>query len=172
MPTYYGGWTNDFKYKNFDLSILLQYSGGNKIFNGTIATISDMRYWNNSVDVYNNSWRNPGDKAKYAKPIYADTYSNGTSYAISDWIENGDYLRLKLLSLGYTFNTKNWPKKVGISSLRFYATAQNLFCITSYSGLDPESLISANDQAALQGGVDKNALPQAKIYTLGVNINF
>ncbi|MDR1918795.1 MAG: TonB-dependent receptor [Tannerellaceae bacterium] len=172
MPTYYGGWTNDFKYKNIDLSILFQYSGGNKIFNGTIATISDMRYWSNSLDVYNNIWEKPGDVAKYAKPIYGDTYSNGTSYAISDWIENGDYLRLKNITLGYTFNTKKWSKKVGISSLRLYAMAQNLFCLTAYTGLDPESLISSNEQAALQGGVDKNALPQAKVYTFGLNVTF
>ncbi|OAV74762.1 Outer membrane cobalamin receptor protein, SusC/RagA family [Bacteroidales bacterium Barb7] len=171
MPTYYGGWTNDFKYKSFDLAILLQYSGGNYIYNGSTATLSDMRFWNNSTDVYNNAWRNSGDKAKYAKPIYADNVSNGSSMPISDWIEKGDYLRLKNITLGYTFNTRNWGR-AGISSLRVYASAQNLFCLTGYSGLDPESLISANDQAALQGGVDKNALPQAKVFTFGVNIGF
>jgi TonB-linked SusC/RagA family outer membrane protein len=171
LPTYYGGWTNDFKYKNFDLSILFQYSGGNYIYNGSAATLSDMRYWNNSMDVYNNAWTNPGDQAKYAKPIYGDNVSNGSVYPISDWVEKGDYLRLKTLTLGYTFNTRNWTKS-GISALRLYAAAQNLFCLTGYSGLDPESLISSNDQAALQGGVDKNSLPQSKVFTFGVNITF
>jgi TonB-linked SusC/RagA family outer membrane protein len=171
MPTYYGGWTNDFKYKNFDLSILLQYSGGNYIFNGSTATLSDMRYWNNATDVYNNYWKTSGDQAKFAKPIYGDNTSNGSAFPISDWVEKGDYLRLKTLSLGYTFNTRNWAKS-GVSALRFYVAAQNLFCLTGYTGLDPESLISSNDQAALQGGVDKNALPQAKVYTLGVNVSF
>ena len=76
MPTYFGGWTNDFKYKNFDLSILFQYSGGNYIYNGTTATLSDMRYWNNAVEVYNNYWKAPGDNAKFAKPIYGDNVSN------------------------------------------------------------------------------------------------
>lgn len=171
LPTYYGGWANDFKYKNFDLSLLLQFSGGNKIFNGSTATLSDMRYWNNSLDVYNNYWKQPGDNAKYAKPIYGDNVSNGSSMPISDWIENGDYLRFKNLTLGYTFNTKNWGK-AGINSLRLYASAQNLFILTSYSGLDPESLISENAQAGLQGGVDKNALPQSRVYTFGVNVTF
>jgi TonB-linked SusC/RagA family outer membrane protein len=171
MPTYYGGWTNDFKYKNFDLSVLLQYSGGNYIYNGSTATLSDMRYWNNAVDVYNSYWKTSGDKAKYAKPIYGDNASNGSVFPITDWVEKGDYLRLKTLTLGYTFNTRNWTK-AGISALRFYATAQNLFCLTGYSGLDPESLISSNDQAALQGGVDKNSLPQAKVFTFGVNVTF
>ncbi|MDR1919188.1 MAG: TonB-dependent receptor [Tannerellaceae bacterium] len=171
MPTYYGGWTNDFKYKNFDLSVLLQYSGGNYIYNGSTATLSDMRDWNNSVDMYNNAWRNPGDQAKFAKPIYSDNTSNGSAFPISDWVEKGDYLRLKTLTLGYTFNTRNWSK-AGISTLRLYAAAQNLFCLTGYTGLDPESLISSNDQAALQGGVDKNTLPQAKVFTFGVNVSF
>ncbi|KAA6333449.1 TonB-dependent receptor SusC [termite gut metagenome] len=172
MPTYYGGWANDFKYKNFDLSILLQYSGGNYVYNGTTATLSDFRFWNNSVDVYENVWKNPGDKAKYAKPIYGDNTSNGSAFPISDWVEKGDYIRLKNITLGYTFNTRNWSEEVGINTLRFYASAQNLLCLTEYSGLDPESLISENDQAALQGGVDKNSLPQAKVFTFGVNITF
>jgi TonB-linked SusC/RagA family outer membrane protein len=171
MPTYYGGWTNDFKYRNFDLSVLLQYSGGNYIFNGSTATLSDMRYWNNSLDVYNHYWKNPGDNARYAKPIYGDNTSNGSAFPISDWVEKGDYLRLKTATLGYTFNTRSWSKS-GISALRLYFAAQNLFCLTAYTGLDPESLISENDQAALQGGVDKNALPQSKIFTFGVNISF
>ncbi|MDR1602996.1 MAG: TonB-dependent receptor [Tannerella sp.] len=172
MPTYYGGWTNEIKYRQFDLTLLFQYSGGNKVFNGTTATVSDMRTWSNSLEVYNSVWRNPGDNAKYAKPIYGDNYSNGSNWAISDWIERGDYLRLKTLTLGYSFNTKRWPKIVGIGSLRLYAMAQNLFCLTGYSGLDPESLISSNSNAALFGGIDKNTLPQSKVFTFGVNVGF
>nr|WP_250736558.1 SusC/RagA family TonB-linked outer membrane protein [Bacteroides fragilis] len=56
LPTWYGGWTNNFKYKGFDLSLFFQFSGGNKIYNGTKASVSDMRYWNNSKDVYNKYW--------------------------------------------------------------------------------------------------------------------
>jgi TonB-linked SusC/RagA family outer membrane protein len=171
LPTYYGGWANDFKYKNFDLSLLFQFSGGNKIFNGSTATLSDMRFWNNSLDVYNNYWKEPGQKAKYAKPVYADNISNGTSMPITDWVENGDYLRFKNVTLGYTFNTRGWTK-AGINALRLYASAQNLFILTSYTGLDPESLISSNSEAALQGGVDKNALPQSRVFTFGVNVTF
>lgn len=102
------------------------------------ATMSDMRFWNNSTDVYKTIWRQPGDVSDYAKPEVNDNYSNGSANPISDFIENGDYLRLKNLVIGYTFNTKNWSKKIGISQLRLYATATNLFCITGYSGMDPE----------------------------------
>lgn len=168
LPTFYGGWSNNFKYKNFDLSILFQFSGGNKIYNGTTATCSDMRYWNNTTDVLQNYWREGHTDAKYAYPVYGDNYSNGSSKPITDWVENGDYIRCKNISLGYTFNTRNWT--VGISSLRLYAQAQNLFVITGYSGLDPEACMSAS--ANLEGGIDKNTLPQARVFTFGVNMTF
>jgi outer membrane receptor protein involved in Fe transport len=172
LPTWYGGWSNNFSYKRFDLSLFFQFSGGNKIYNGTHATISDMRFWNNSVDVYNKYWTPDRTNATYPIPVYGDNVSNGSAYQISDWLEKGDYLRLKNVSLGYTFDTNApWAKKLGISALRLYAQAQNLFVITGYSGLDPEALTNVNSPT-LAGGTDKNTLPQEKIYTFGVNITF
>lgn len=78
---------------------------------------------------------------------------------------------MKNVSLGYTFNTKNWSKAVGISALRLYVQAQNLFVITGYSGMDPETLTNV-ESATLSGGTDKNTLPQARTYTIGVNLTF
>ena len=77
LPTFYGGWSNNFTYKDFDLSLLFQFSGGNKIYNGTKATMSDVRWWNNSKDVWDNYWTPERTNAKYAKPIWGDNYSNG-----------------------------------------------------------------------------------------------
>ncbi|UVV63538.1 TonB-dependent receptor [Bacteroides fragilis] len=171
LPTRYGGWTNNFKYKGFDLSLFFQFSGGNKIYNGTKASVSDMRYWNNSKDVYKKYWTPERTHAEYPMPIYGDNYSNGSALPISDLVERGDYLRLKNVSLGYTFNTKNWSKAVGISALRLYVRAQNLFVITGYSGMDPETLTNV-ESATLSGGTDKNTLPQARTYTIGVNLTF
>ena len=171
LPTWYGGWTNNFKYKGFDLSLFFQFSGGNKIYNGTKASVSDMRYWNNSKDVYKKYWTPGRTHAEYPMPIYGDNYSNGSALPISDLVERGDYLRLKNVSLGYTFNTKNWSKAVGISALRLYVQAQNLFVITGYSGMDPETLTNV-ESATLSGGTDKNTLPQARTYTIGVNLTF
>ena len=171
LPTWYGGWTNNFKYKGFDLSLFFQFSGGNKIYNGTKASVSDMRYWNNSKDVYKKYWTPERTHAEYPMPIYGDNYSNGSALPISDLVERGDYLRLKNVSLGYTFNTKNWSKAVGISALRLYVQAQNLFVITGYSGMDPETLTNV-ESATLSGGTDKNTLPQARTYTIGVNLTF
>lgn len=174
QPTFYGGWTNNLKYKNFDLTIMFQYSGGNYLYNGTTATCSDMRYWNNTLDVLNHYWTPERTDAKYALPIYGDNYSNGSSKPISDWVEKADYIRLKQLALGYTFNTKKW--NCGISSLRLYAQAQNLFVLTGYSGLDPEANLYGNSSTAsaanLQAGVDKNTMPQARVFTFGANITF
>ena len=171
LPTWYGGWTNNFKYKGFDLSLFFQFSGGNKIYNGTKASVSDMRYWNNSKDVYKKYWTPERTHAEYPMPIYGDNYSNGSALPISDLVERGDYLRLKNVSLGYTFNTKNWSKAVGISALRLYVQAQNLFVITGYNGMDPETLTNV-ESATLSGGTDKNTLPQARTYTIGVNLTF
>lgn len=171
LPTWFGGWNNNFSYKRFDMSLFLQFSGGNKIYNGTKATVSDMRYWNNSKDVLEKYWTPERRNAEYALPIYGDNYSNGSAMPISDWVEKGDYLRLKNISIGYTFDTKKWSSKIGISSLRLYGQAQNLFVITGYSGLDPETLTNVKDPS-LAGGIDKNTLPQQRTYTLGVNVTF
>lgn len=170
-PTYYGGWTNNFSWKGWDATLFFQFSGGNKIYNGMKATMSDMRFWNNSKNVYETIWRNPGDISDYAKPEMNDNYSNGSANPISDFIENGDYLRLKNLVIGYTFDTKKWPKKVGISQLRFYVTATNLFCITGYSGMDPE-INSRGDSSNTISGIDKNTAPLTKTYSFGVNLSF
>lgn len=171
LPTWYGGWGNNFMYKGFDLYVFLQFSGGNKIYNGTKATVSDMRQWNNSKDVLNNYWSPENKNATYPLPVYGDNYSNGSYYPISDWVEKGDYLRLKNISLGYTFNTNKWKKALGVSSLRLYTQIQNLFVITGYTGMDPE-VLSNTKNYTLAGGTDKNTLPQARTYTFGVNISF
>ena len=174
LPTYYGGWTNSFHYKGFDLNIFFQFSGGNHIFNGMKSTSSDMRFWNNAKDVVKNHWSETNKQnATYAKPVYMDNTSNGSAYSISDFMEKGDYIRLKNMSLGYTFNTKGWLSNAGlsVSNLRLFIQAQNLFILTKYTGLDPET-ISNVGEPVLAGGVDKNTLPQARAYTFGLNVTF
>lgn len=171
LPTFYGGWNNSITYRNFDLSVLFQFSGGNKIYNGTKATMSDVRWWNNSKDVWNNYWREDRTNAKYAKPVWGDNYSNGSAMPITDWVEDGDYLRLKNISSGYTFGKLPFLEKAGISKLRVYAQAQNLFVLTGYEGLDPEVLSNTNS-ANLNGGTDHNTAPQARTFTFGVNVTF
>ena len=149
---------------------MFQFSGGNWILNAMTATGSDNRWWNNFAEVAEKSWKQPGDNAKYAKPIYGDNYSNGSAMEITDWIEKGDYLRLKNITFGYTYKPKS--KFIGLSSIRAYAQVQNPFVITAFTGLDPEITSSYTSQAVLSGGYYKNTLPQARTYTLGVQIAF
>lgn len=169
LPTWFGGWTNSFKYKNFDFNAMFQFSGGNWILNAFTATGSDNRWWNNLSEVAEKCWKQPGDNAKYAYPVYGDNVSNGSAYDISDWIEKGDYLRLKSISCGYTFKPKS---NNFFSSVRAYAQVQNVFVLTAFTGLDPEITSSYTTQAVLSGGYYKNTLPQARTYTLGVQITF
>lgn len=171
LPTWFGGWTNNFQFGQFDATVFFQFSGGNKIYNGSRATLSDVRFWNNSVDYMENYWTLEHTNATYALPVYGDNYSNGSALPISDWVEKGDFIRLKNISIGYSFNTDGWLKSAGISKLRLYAQAQNLFVITGYSGLDPE-VISQTGNSTLAGGTDHNTAPQARTFTFGAQISF
>ena len=88
----------------------------------------------------------------------------------SDWaVENGSYLRLNTLSLGYTL-PQTLTKRAGISSLRFYVTGYNLFCLTSYSGYDPE--VSTMRRTNLTPNVDYSAYPKSRQFVVGLNLNF
>ena len=83
---------------------------------------------------------------------------------MSDWyVENGSYVRLKNLTIGYTLPSE-WTKKITINNLRFFVAAQNLFTITGYSGLDPET--------QSRNGVDWNGMPQQRSFTFGANVTF
>ena len=170
LPTWFGGWTNSFKYKGFDLNFMFQFSGGNWILNAMTATGSDNRWWNSFAEVADKCWKQPGDNAKYAWPVYGDNVSNGSAYEITDWIEKGDYLRMKNITFGYTYRPKT--KFIGLSAIRAYAQVQNVFVLTAFTGLDPEITSSYTSQAVLSGGYYKNTLPQARTYTLGVQITF
>ena len=89
---------------------------------------------------------------------------------LTSWaIEDGSFLRLNTLTVGYTL-PKSLTRKVGINNLRFYATGYNLLCITGYSGFDPE--VSTRTKTALTPGVDYSAYPKSRQFVIGVNLNF
>ena len=172
LPTWFGGWNNNLTFRRFDMNVFFQFSGGNYIFNGTRATTTDMRFWNNTTRMLGNYWTPERRNATYPIPVFGDNQSNGSAMPISDLMERGDFLRLRNLSIGYTFNPNaSWMQGLGISSLRVYAQAQNLFTVTGYSGMDPEVLSNVN-QPTLAGGIDRNTLPQARVYTFGINLTF
>jgi hypothetical protein len=172
MPSIYLGWGHSFKYKNFDLSMQFTGQFGYKILNEQRAF-----YENNSI-----AYNRLKSAADWHKAINADGTpyldENGAQLLVrqsssmpqgfwSDYLENGDFLKLSTLTLGYTIPlSKNFRKYV--NNARVYLSGQNLFCITGYSGLDPEV---SNDY--LTPGVDsRDKYPTIRSFTFGLNLNF
>ncbi len=168
LPKWYGGVDNNFKYKNFDLGVFVQFSGGNYIYNGTKAGLHDMRFWNNSTDVLNR-WTPENHAGTIPRVVYTDNVSNGSTMAISENVEKGDFLRVRNIVLGYNLN-RSLLDKLKIASARVYAQVQNAFLVTGYKGFDPE--ISTNGNSNTTPGIDRNSVGQARTYTVGVNIGF
>jgi TonB-linked SusC/RagA family outer membrane protein len=168
LPTWYGGWSNNFKYGNFDLGFNLSFSGGNYIQNGTRATLLDQRAYNNSTEILTR-WQKPGDITDVPRLVYNDQTSSGSSFPISGNVQKADFLRLQNLSLGYRVPSA-WLGKTGIASVRLFAQGSNLFLITGYKGTDPESSVNGNSNTT--PGVEKNSVGQARTFTFGINVGF
>ncbi|MCJ8211999.1 TonB-dependent receptor [Mucilaginibacter sp. RS28] len=171
VPHYLGGLTNNFRYKAFDLNVLLTYQFGFKLYYGTQATLTDQRFWNNSVVILDH-WTTPGQIAKYPKVVFGDNVSNGTSFPTDFNTYNGAFLKVKSVNFGYTL-PKSLYSKIGLSSVRFYVAGYNLFVITKYPGPDPEV---ASNGATINGnstpGVDRNTAANGRTLTAGVSIKF
>lgn len=165
IPKWYGGITNTFSFKGVDFSFLFQFNYGNDIYNATrlYGTMS-MEERSNKLAEVADRWtpNNASTKVPSAKG-----YVKNELY--SRYVEDGSFLRLKNITLGYTLPS-TWTKKAYISRLRVYATAQNLFCLNGYSGYDPEvSTMSGNPMTP---GVDWGAYPKSKVFTFGLDIQF
>jgi TonB-dependent starch-binding outer membrane protein SusC len=168
LPKIYGGLDNTFRYGKLDAAINLTFALDFYVYNGSKAGLRDQRFWNNSMEVYNKSWKKAGDVTHIPRPVYSDNLSNGSALVISENVERGDFVKVRSLSLGYTFN--KFPEVTGIEKIRVYAQAFNAFVFTKYTGSDPE--VSTNGDSNLAPGVDRNTVPQARTYTFGINITF
>ena len=168
LAKYYGGLDNNLTFMDIDFSFSLTYAFGFQVYNGSKAGLRDQRFWNNSKEVYNTAWENPGDITNIPKPIWGDNISNGSSFPISENVEDAGYAKLRNISLGYTF--KKLPASIGIEKVRLYAQVFNAYVFTNYTGSDPE--VSANGNSNLAPGVDRNTAPQARSYSFGVNVTF
>jgi TonB-linked SusC/RagA family outer membrane protein len=168
LPTFYGGLDNTFRFKGIDLGIFFQYSGGNYIYNGTKSGLHDQRFWNNATDI-KDRWTSENTSAEWPRLVFGDNVSNGSSIVMSQNVERGDFIRLRNVSLGYTFPSK-LVNGLKLSNVRVYAQVQNAALFTKYSGIDPE--ISVNGGSNLAPGVDRNSIGQARSYTAGINVSF
>ena len=165
MPKWFGGITNSFSFKGIDFSFMLQYSYGNDVFNATrqFATGSQDQRYNMLAEVADRwSPTNASNKVPSTKGyVKGDVYSR--------FVEDGSFLRLKNMTLGYSL-PKKWINKIHISKLRIYGTAQNLFCISGYSGYDPEVSTAASNP--MTPGLDWGAYPKSRVFTFGLDVQF
>ncbi|WP_316734752.1 TonB-dependent receptor [Pedobacter aquatilis] len=141
-------------YKNFDFSFLLQGVQGVDRYNDLKQIINfDSRPFNSMTSVLD-SWNGPGTSNTLPRLTFNN---NGGGNVSSVFVEDASYLRLKNIEVGYTFNIKN----IGVKNVRLYASGQNLFTITDYTGLDPESTSL----------IDKGTYPQSKAFIIGLKLN-
>lgn len=183
LPRMIFGINNQFKYKNFDLTFLLQGTYGNDIFNvarikretGVGYSTAKFDRWtpeNQNTDIpalftatYRDTYRKNWDATHPDQPLRNTiTFPTSGSNVIGRWIEDGSYIRLKNITLGYTFD-----KLSVFNSIRVYVTGTNLLTFTKYSGFDPE--VSSFTGYDAQLGTDYNSYPPSKIVTFGINVN-
>ena len=171
LPTFFGGFDNNFSFGNFDLNIFLRFSGGNVIMNRTRADLLSQSFNNNGTEILGRwqSVENPGDGQTPRLFLNRDAFTNNPDFASTRWVENGDFVRLQNVSLGYTFPT-SVLKSLDLSSFRIFVQGQNLLTFTDYSGLDPET--STNFSTNTGFGEDFNGNPQQKVVSVGVKLGF
>ncbi|MFO7847080.1 MAG: TonB-dependent receptor [Balneolaceae bacterium] len=178
-PDFFGGFGNTFNYKGFDLNMLFQFTVGNDVFNHSRASYENLG-WNrldpsgagfmlpdgNNHALADKRWMEPGDETDIPRASLSN--KNWREYS-SRWLEDGSYLRLKTLTLGYNF-TPDITRRLGMSSLRVYAQGQNLLTFTDYTGLDPE--VNQNARNPLVAGSDFGTMPQVRTISFGINLEF
>lgn len=162
-PDFVYGLTFNCSYKSFDFSMFLQGSQGNDVMNIKLYDLeSGNGYTNAPAGFIERSWHGEGTTDRFHKISQVQGLNN----LVSDYfVEDGSYMRIKNVQLGYNFSNKIL-KINGLNQFRLYVSAQNLFTFTGYSGLDPE--IGSTD--AKLTGIDQGFYPQARVFTIGLNI--
>jgi TonB-linked SusC/RagA family outer membrane protein len=156
IPKFNMGWTNTFRYKRFDLSMVFNGAFGFKILN-----FQRMFYENPNINY--NMLKSAFDK------VYGKAILNYPQTFVSYYIENGDYIKLDNVTLGYSLNVK---KIKFLRDLRVYASGQNLLCITGYKGLDPEIANTLEGGMKVAGDDSRDKFPSTRTITLGINVTF
>lgn len=164
-PDFTFGMTNNFSYKNFTLSVFLQGSYGNDIYNASRIETEGMYKDQNQTTVVLNRWKTKGQITDIPRAV------RGTDNvrASSRWVEDGSYLRVKNVTLSYNLSNDSL-KRYGIHKIQPYFTAQNLFTLTNYKGFDPEVNQIFTGQPTQ--GIDWGTYPQTKTFIFGLNVEF
>ncbi|MBC7872495.1 MAG: TonB-dependent receptor, partial [Ferruginibacter sp.] len=166
-PKFTYGLTNNFKYKDFDLSLFLQGSYGAKIYNYLRRQLEGIEnLYSNQLNTVLNRYTATNTGA--TMPRF--TFNNKNNTSVSDrFVEDGSYLRIQNISIGYNV-PKNIAKKALMSNVRIYASAQNLYTFTKYTGYDPE--IGAFNRTITQMNIDNGHYPNPRSFTVGINAEF
>ena len=182
MPRFTGGWNNQFAYKNFDLSVFVYFSVGNQVYNANrIEYTSQYLYTdNNMLALVNDRWKSyDADGVRVTDPVALAALNKDTKlwtptggqYTPQSFaIEDGSFLRISNVSLGYSLPSKLLKRSKFITRVRVYGTVNNLFTITNYSGFDPEA--NTRRSTPLTPGVDYSAYPRSRFVLGGVNVTF
>jgi TonB-linked SusC/RagA family outer membrane protein len=160
-PKFTGGFNMNLHYGNLYATLFFNFRYGNKIINEARRELENMYQGYNQSTSVNWRWRKEGDVTVVPRAVYQEGYNSLPS---DRYVEDGSYLRLKYITLRYQF-AKKLIKSVGLSSLSAYVTLNNVFCITKYSGVDPE--INIGDFGMV---IDKSATPRSKDWMLGISI--
>ena len=165
-PEFTGGFSNNFTFQNFDLNVFMQFSVGNDVFNANrIIFEGDGRANQNMFATYSNRWTPENPNNEYYRTNGSGPTDAGYSTRV---VEDGSYLRLKTVSLGYNFTPK-LLEKIKLKTFRIYVSAQNLMTFTGYQGYDPE--VSRFGNSPLRPGFDYSIYPRSRTITFGANIS-
>lgn len=167
-PKLNGGFGFDFTYGRWTLKTNFNFRVGNKIINLARMQAEDMRTNKNQSAAVNHRWRTNGQVTEIPRAMNVNVSGGWTPNSlVSDrYVENGDYLRFQYFQVGYSFPAEKL-KQFGISSLRFTASGNNLFCWSKYSGIDPDRSASGFSPC-----IDNNKTPRDRSFTVGLNIGF
>lgn len=186
-PDFIGGFSNNFSYKGFDMAIFMKFSVGGDIYNATKHSLSPYAVFQNvpgefgsnyyhlidpntgvaATDLVRIKELNPNEDTRLWS--LSNTNSSYITYPSSYYVEDGSYLRIAQLTLGYSLN-REFLSAIMVSNARIYATVNNLATITGYSGFDPE--VTAASGVAVTPGYDNSAFPRSRSYVLGINLTF
>ena len=173
-PTWYGGFNNSFNFMNFDASLFLTFAGGNKIYNVTRQEQLNNQVFANAGRELLDRWTADGQVTDVPR-LYFNSDANvlQTGNLNSRFLEDGTFLRVQNISLGYTLPT-SLRNKIKANTFRIYVQVQNAHVFTKYKGLDPElnGITTSNLAANAQPGLDNRTNPVPRTYTVGLNLNF
>jgi hypothetical protein len=182
-PIHTGGFTLNGRVFNFDFNAIFNWSYGNDIYNANkieytstskyyarnmISTMADGKRWTNLLP--DGTISNDPQQLEQMNANTTMWSPYMSRFVFSDWaVEDGSFLRLNALTLGYTLPSE-LTSKIKIKNLRIYATGYNVFCLTNYTGFDPE--VSTRRNTPLTPGVDYSAYPKSRLLVFGLNLNF